>query len=82
MQHCDKGLTCLVWACTPPATSWPDDGSIPSWPEMYMERSTTTAWLQAEQDQGKIHQSMLANGLCSSVVHVQYSTLYNYGNVG
>lgn len=38
-------VTCLVWAWTPPSTSCPLAGSIPSWPEIYMVRSTSTAWL-------------------------------------
>ncbi len=37
-------VTCLAWACTPPATNCPPT-SMPICPEMYIVRSTKTAWL-------------------------------------
>ena len=39
-------VTCLACACTPPSTSWPEATSSPSCPEMYIVRSTITAWLR------------------------------------
>jgi len=48
-------LTCLAWAVTPPSTSWPEATSIPSWPEMYIVLSTTTAWLKMRERERERH---------------------------
>lgn len=48
-------VTCLVWAWTPPSTNCPLAGSIPSCPEMYIVRSTTTAWLCEENTENHPH---------------------------
>uniref|UniRef100_A0A0E9XGJ0 Uncharacterized protein n=1 Tax=Anguilla anguilla TaxID=7936 RepID=A0A0E9XGJ0_ANGAN len=45
---------CLASACTPPVTNCPEEGSIPSCPEMYMVRSTTTAWLYGPMAAGAL----------------------------
>ncbi len=42
--HYMRFVTCLAWACTPPATNCPPT-SMPICPEMYIVRSTKTAWL-------------------------------------